>query len=106
MAIKISNAKDFGMAIRQRRKELGYTQGFLSEFSGLSASFISNLENFDFIYYNIPYSYCSVILEYHIDYTVFYHMRQLLEIRLPNEGYQDGSSLLFVAEQIFSFIFP
>ena len=32
-------------AIRERRKELRYTQGFLSEFSGLSVSFISDLEN-------------------------------------------------------------
>ena len=31
--------------MRQRRKELGYTQAFLSEFSGFSVSFISDLEN-------------------------------------------------------------
>ncbi len=43
--MKIRNTKDLGAAIRKRRMELGYTQGFLSEFSGLSASFISNLEN-------------------------------------------------------------
>ena len=42
--MKIRNTKDLGAAIRKRRMELGYTQGFLSEFSGLSASFISNLE--------------------------------------------------------------
>ena len=35
----------FGKAIRARRKELHYTQGFLAEFSGLSVSFISDLEN-------------------------------------------------------------
>ena len=43
--MKVNNPKELGRMIRQRRKELGYTQGFLSEYSGLSASFISNLEN-------------------------------------------------------------
>ena len=43
--MKVNNAKELGQMIRQRRKALGYTQGFLSEYSGLSASFISNLEN-------------------------------------------------------------
>ena len=43
--MKVNNTKELGKMIRQRRKELGYTQGFLSEYSGLSASFISNLEN-------------------------------------------------------------
>ena len=43
--MKIQSTKDLGAEIRRRRKELGYTQGFLSEFSGISASFISNLEN-------------------------------------------------------------
>ena len=41
----ITDAKSFGAALRQRRKELGYTQSFLSEFSGFSISFISDLEN-------------------------------------------------------------
>ena len=41
----ISDARSFGAALRQRRKELGYTQSFLSEFSGFSVSFISDLEN-------------------------------------------------------------
>ena len=40
----ITDAKDFGMAIRTRRRELGFTQAFLSEFSGFSVSFISDLE--------------------------------------------------------------
>ena len=40
----ITDAKSFGAAIRARRKTLGYTQAFLSEFSGFSVSFISNLE--------------------------------------------------------------
>lgn len=43
--MKVSNTKELGQQIRERRKALGYTQGFLSEFSGLSASFISNTEN-------------------------------------------------------------
>ena len=42
--VKISDAADFGRAIRRRRKELGYTQGYLSEATGLSVSFISDLE--------------------------------------------------------------
>ena len=41
----ITDAKAFGEAIRKRRKELGYTQSWLSEFSGFSISFISDLEN-------------------------------------------------------------
>ena len=41
----ITDAKSFGEALRKRRKELGYTQAFLSEFSGVSVSFISDLEN-------------------------------------------------------------
>ncbi len=40
----INNSKDFGVALRERRKQLGYTQAFLSEYSGLSVSFISDLE--------------------------------------------------------------
>jgi len=43
--MRIINAESFGKAIRARRKELHYTQGFLAEFSGLSVSFISDLEN-------------------------------------------------------------
>ena len=42
--MKIIDAKTLGIAIRERRKELKYTQAFLSEFTGLSASFISDLE--------------------------------------------------------------
>ena len=45
MVTMVTDAKSFGAALRQRRKELGYTQGFLSEFSGFSISFISDLEN-------------------------------------------------------------
>ncbi len=41
----ISDARSFGQALRRRRKDLGYTQAFLAEFSGFSVSFISDLEN-------------------------------------------------------------
>lgn len=41
---KITDAKVFGETIRNRRKELRYTQADLAEFSGLSVSFISDLE--------------------------------------------------------------
>lgn len=43
--MKIKNSKDLGLTIRTRRKELGYTQQYLSETTGLSTSFLSNLEN-------------------------------------------------------------
>jgi transcriptional regulator with XRE-family HTH domain len=43
--MKISNAKEFGEEIRRRRKSLKYTQQFLSDFTGFSVSFISDLEN-------------------------------------------------------------
>lgn len=41
----IHNAADFGKVLRNRRKELGYTQRYISEFTGFSISFISDLEN-------------------------------------------------------------
>jgi y4mF family transcriptional regulator len=37
--------KDLGRAIRAMRKELGYTQAFLADYAGVSASFLSELEN-------------------------------------------------------------
>ncbi len=43
--MNITNSKEFGNALRTRRKELGYTQAYLSEFTGFSVSFISELEN-------------------------------------------------------------
>ncbi len=43
--MKITDTKSLGEAIAARRKELGYTQAYISEATGLSASFISNLEN-------------------------------------------------------------
>ena len=42
--MKIIDSKVLGEAIRKRRKELGYTQTYLSDFTGFSVSFISDLE--------------------------------------------------------------
>ncbi len=42
--MKITDSAAFGKAIRARRKELHYTQEYLSEFTGFSVSFISELE--------------------------------------------------------------
>ena len=43
--MNIYNASDYGKAIRKRRKELGYTQSEVCRISGLSVSFLSDLEN-------------------------------------------------------------
>lgn len=43
--MKITDSITFGQAVRERRKELHYTQAFLSEFTGYSVSFLSDLEN-------------------------------------------------------------
>ena len=43
--MRADSAKSFGEAIRRRRKELGYTQTFLSQTCGFSVSFLSDLEN-------------------------------------------------------------
>ena len=43
--MKVSSAVEFGKEMKARRKALGYTQAFLSEYSGFSVSFISELEN-------------------------------------------------------------
>ena len=40
----VTDAKSFGEALRKRRKQLGYTQAYIAEFSGFSVSFISDLE--------------------------------------------------------------
>ena len=42
--MKINNSSDFGTKLRERRKSLGYTQKDLSEYTGLSISFLSDLE--------------------------------------------------------------
>ena len=41
----VNSATDFGNALKARRKELGYTQRYISEYTGFSISFISDLEN-------------------------------------------------------------
>ena len=43
--MKILDVISLGSAIKERRKELNYTQNFLSEVTGLSSSFISDLEH-------------------------------------------------------------
>lgn len=43
--MKITDAQSFGFMIKSRRKQLGYTQAFISEITGLSVSFLSELEN-------------------------------------------------------------
>lgn len=43
--MKITDSISFGSMIRKRRKQLGYTQKYISDFTGLSASFLSDLEN-------------------------------------------------------------
>lgn len=43
--MKITDTQSFGKAIRARRKEMGVTQAYISEFTGLSVSFLSDLEN-------------------------------------------------------------
>ena len=42
--MKLSDSAAFGEALRKRRKQLGYTQAYLSEFTGFSVSFISDVE--------------------------------------------------------------
>lgn len=42
--MKITNSESLGKAIRERRKELNYTQSYLAEFTGLSVTFISDVE--------------------------------------------------------------
>lgn len=42
--MKITDTESFGEQLRKRRKELGYTQSDISEITGFSVSFISDLE--------------------------------------------------------------
>ena len=42
--MKITDSKLLGQAIRKSRKELKYTQAYLSDFTGLSVTFISDVE--------------------------------------------------------------
>ena len=43
--MKVSDTQELGKAIRNRRKELSYTQKYISDVTGLSVSFLSDLEN-------------------------------------------------------------
>lgn len=43
--MKTFSATELGQAIRQRRRELGYTQTEIADFSGCSLTFVSDLEN-------------------------------------------------------------
>ena len=40
----INSPAEFGAAVRNRRKQLHYTQAYISEVTGLSVSFLSDLE--------------------------------------------------------------
>ena len=42
---RVLDTRELGMAIRKRRRELGYTQAFLASYAGVSTSFLSELEN-------------------------------------------------------------
>ncbi len=42
--MKVTDSKLLGQLIKKRRKELNYTQAYVAEFSGLSVTFISDLE--------------------------------------------------------------
>ena len=42
--MKICNSNEFGKAIRDARKAKGFTQAYISDVTGLSVSFISDLE--------------------------------------------------------------
>ncbi len=43
--MKIYDSIMFGQALKQKRKEMKYTQSDISELTGFSISFISDLEN-------------------------------------------------------------
>lgn len=43
--MQVNDSVSLGQAIRNRRKELSYTQKYISELTGFSMSFISDLEN-------------------------------------------------------------
>ena len=43
--MRISDTKSFGKELKRRRKNLGYTQAYVSDFSGFSTSFLSDVEN-------------------------------------------------------------
>ena len=43
--MQVNDSVSLGKAIRNRRKELSYTQKYISEVTGFSMSFLSDLEN-------------------------------------------------------------
>ncbi|MCR5125641.1 MAG: helix-turn-helix domain-containing protein [Treponema sp.] len=43
--MQVNDSVSLGQAIRNRRKELSYTQKYISEVTGFSMSFLSDLEN-------------------------------------------------------------
>ena len=43
--MKVFDANTFGEVIKRQRKKMGYTQKYICEVSGISASYISDLEN-------------------------------------------------------------
>ena len=43
--MKVTDSNSFGNAVREKRKKQGYTQKYISEFTGVSVSFLSDLEN-------------------------------------------------------------
>ncbi|MBO6099842.1 MAG: helix-turn-helix domain-containing protein, partial [Spirochaetaceae bacterium] len=43
--MQVNDPLSLGQAIRNRRKELSYTQKYISELTGFSMSFLSDLEN-------------------------------------------------------------
>lgn len=44
-SVQVNDSVTLGQAIRNRRKELSYTQKYISEVTGFSMSFLSDLEN-------------------------------------------------------------
>ena len=43
--MKVFDANTVGEVIKKQRKKMGYTQKYICEVSGISASYISDLEN-------------------------------------------------------------
>jgi len=43
--MKITDAQTLGKELKKKRKAFGYTQQFVSDITGLSVSFISDVEN-------------------------------------------------------------
>ena len=43
--MRVTDSSSFGALVKNKRKKLGYTQKYISEFTGISVSFLSDLEN-------------------------------------------------------------